>query len=492
MNKKHKVYLRGDGNSEIGLGHIYRLLAIHSFIKEEFNCTFLIHNPSNAVYELIKKQVSSVITLKERDFLNNQLSSEIVNLINATDILILDGYHFNDTYQSALKKLGCFIVYIDDLFLHYKAAHAVINHCGGIQCSDYPERGSIKLYLGPKYALINELFLKKNVSRKFSKKLFICLGGADLNNYTIKIFSKITLTEFEEIDIVVGASYSRLATLQELAKPYKNVRILFNLESSDIKKVMEDCSIAITSASTISYEYCSVGGLLYIIKTADNQEHIFNYLISENLAYNYNSFNQLNNYSDLEELYKKQIQKQEKIFDGCAGERLKKALECVTLSEEIKLRLANINDLSIYYEWANDPIVRSQAYNTSLIPYEEHKNWFEKKIVSTSSVMYIFEKDNTAFGQVRFDIRNDNTAIIDYSIAKDFRGKGLGRKMLELAIDSFKGCNNAHLIAHIKHDNVASKKIFEKCGFIKTGEIQHEKNVFIILNERSDENCCNK
>ena len=38
---KPKVYIRADGNSEIGLGHVIRSLALAEMLKDEFCCIFV-------------------------------------------------------------------------------------------------------------------------------------------------------------------------------------------------------------------------------------------------------------------------------------------------------------------------------------------------------------------------------------------------------------------------------------------------------------------
>ena len=37
---KPKIYIRADGNSGIGLGHVIRSLALAEMLKEDFNCIF--------------------------------------------------------------------------------------------------------------------------------------------------------------------------------------------------------------------------------------------------------------------------------------------------------------------------------------------------------------------------------------------------------------------------------------------------------------------
>ena len=79
---------------------------------------------------------------------------------------------------------------------------------------------------------------------------------------------------------------------------------------------------------------------------------------------------------------------------------------------------------------------------------------------------FILMKDDTAVGQVRLNIYNDE-AEIGYSIASEARGCGYGNTIVKLIADLVKvqypQINK--LVAKVKPENSASIKIFEKQGF---------------------------
>lgn len=50
---KPKVYLRTDGNSEIGLGHITRSIALSQMLSDFFECVFIIKNPDDQVEDIV-------------------------------------------------------------------------------------------------------------------------------------------------------------------------------------------------------------------------------------------------------------------------------------------------------------------------------------------------------------------------------------------------------------------------------------------------------
>jgi UDP-2,4-diacetamido-2,4,6-trideoxy-beta-L-altropyranose hydrolase len=132
----------------------------------------------------------------------------------------------------------------------------------------------------------------------------------------------------------------------------------------------------------------------------------------------------------------------------------------------MKLRTATITDAKLLFNWANESSVRSNAINHNPIEWDDHLAWFQKKLQTNDSFIFIAEFDETPIGQIRFDLEN-NKYLIDYSISKDERGKGYGFLMLKEGINDMK--NYIHhlstFIAWVKPENAASKRVFEKLGF---------------------------
>lgn len=133
--------------------------------------------------------------------------------------------------------------------------------------------------------------------------------------------------------------------------------------------------------------------------------------------------------------------------------------------EKLRVRRATIEDLLLYFNWANDASVRQNAINQEMIHLENHTKWFESRVNSEKSFLYVFEQDEIPVGQVRFDI-NEDVAEIDYSVDENFRGKGLGKKILSLGIGRFNNVKpEKEIIGIVKYDNIPSSKVFEKLGF---------------------------
>lgn len=142
----------------------------------------------------------------------------------------------------------------------------------------------------------------------------------------------------------------------------------------------------------------------------------------------------------------------------------------------LTFREAVLSDLKLYFDWANDPIVREQSYKSIAINLENHKNWFETKLEDNSCMMLLFQNEKKLFiGQIRIQKENKFEALIGISIAAEHRGKGYAKDMLVLASEYFLEKNNEFLInAYIKVQNLSSKNAFEKAGFEYNTIINYE------------------
>lgn len=133
------------------------------------------------------------------------------------------------------------------------------------------------------------------------------------------------------------------------------------------------------------------------------------------------------------------------------------------------LREADEKDMRRIYNWANDEAVRANSFNSEPIKWDIHRKWYQTCLASEDCLIFIAEIDQRAVGQIRIDIEKKK-AIIDYSIAKEYRGHSYGKYMIFELIRKIKE-NRAmnkkidYLIGKVKKENIASIKTFEKLSF---------------------------
>lgn len=134
------------------------------------------------------------------------------------------------------------------------------------------------------------------------------------------------------------------------------------------------------------------------------------------------------------------------------------------------LRKATAEDKKLIFDWANDPETRACSFNSEPIAWEDHDKWYDKKMADDKSRMYILMDFFKPLGVVRIDYDEQGQGEISYSIARDERGQGLGTKMLMLLEKQMAKEENKELVAHVKSDNEASRKIFRTLAYEEKSE----------------------
>lgn len=288
---RRRVFFRADGGSSIGLGHVVRSLALANMLNQFFDCIFLIRTPLSALKNEI---LSSCCELHElsADVKYEEEAQLLCNTyLTREDIVVLDGYNFTTSYQQIIKQRGCKLVCIDDLHSYQFVADVIINHAPGIIPEQYSALPTSQLYLGLEYALIRKVFLDAARSEKPDgdpNRVFVCLGGADPHNHTIEVLEALLkLHNSFSMDVVIGKAYLHISALQEFVNNNNlNISIHSALAAEELLVLMQQCSRAVCSPSTISIEYlAATKGCLFLKKIADNQADFYTYLIKNGYAF---------------------------------------------------------------------------------------------------------------------------------------------------------------------------------------------------------------
>ena len=123
--------------------------------------------------------------------------------------------------------------------------------------------------------------------------------------------------------------------------------------------------------------------------------------------------------------------------------------------------------------WRNDPVTRQGFFDQDEIPWEEHREWFERKLMNQDCIWYLVDDGaGNAVAQVRFDIENDGDAMVSVAAAPNMRNRGYGTEALKLSTSTLmrEVPRVSRAIAYIRPENVASKRAFANAGYTYVGE----------------------
>lgn len=511
------VTFRADASIEIGTGHIMRCLTLADALKEQgAHCHFICREHEGNLIELIKEKGHTVTALPIKSGAEGNASFEAqlahshwlgttqkedaeqtLSALKAhqtksdattqlTDWLVVDHYALDAQWERALKPYTKKIMVIDDLADRLHECDLLLDQNLGKTPADYYELAPehCALLLGPQYALLQpqyaELHPRTPPRQGPIKNILIYFGGSDQNDLTgMAVRALLELKQPDlQINVVMGSSYSHKANLKELAKTYSNLLLHQNLPSLALLMLKADLSIG--AGGSTSWERCCLGLPSMVITLAKNQEPIADALMQQGLAI-WLGVEQNISKSKIKSSLTEILNQQEKIVDWSKrclsitqGLGASNIASYMLLNKQtpLRARLARLTDKNLLLEWANDHVTRVNSFNTNSITSEQHRSWYYQKLRSPDTCkLYILESElnSLPIGQVRFDWLTDKQAWqINYSICAAARGKGLGTKLLEKALEEMnKTTGSFQALGEVKHQNDASKKIFENLNFQK-------------------------
>ncbi|MFL5730126.1 MAG: UDP-2,4-diacetamido-2,4,6-trideoxy-beta-L-altropyranose hydrolase [Cytophagaceae bacterium] len=290
---KRRIYFRADGNSEIGLGHVVRCLGLAEVLNSEYDITFITCNPSAIIRNEILNVCHNIIELSE-DNLSDQART-VAQITQFGDVLILDGHNFGSEYQKTIKENSqAKLVSLDDLHDGHFYSDVIINHNSAVSPDSYVREAYTKLFVGFRYLLVRKEFQAQIPERRIisaNKNLFICIGGADPSNLTLKILTLcIELSCFDKVTVVTGSAYTKTDLLLSFIKESKNVIHHSNVSAGKMVKLMLDSDLAIIPSSSVSLEAMCVGLNLITGYFVDNQKELSEYIHKERLGYSIGDF----------------------------------------------------------------------------------------------------------------------------------------------------------------------------------------------------------
>lgn len=123
------------------------------------------------------------------------------------------------------------------------------------------------------------------------------------------------------------------------------------------------------------------------------------------------------------------------------------------------IRRATLDDALDVLIWRNDPLTRAMSRTPDEVEQQAHVAWFNRALDDAASTLLIGEVGGEKIGMVRFD--HGAATEVSININPSCRGRGLGHELLSEALTWAVG----DLVAVIKDQNLASRRLFERAGF---------------------------
>lgn len=261
-----KIAFWVNGNNNMGLGHIFRVLEL----ADEFYTKPDIYYDKN---------------ITDKSFFGNTTHNiiptdgikEFVDYVSKENykIIINDSLDTTAEYMKLLKKNTCSkIVNFEDGGEGAKYADIVFNAL-------YQDSELSNVKCGEKYYIVPRafMFFKPIEIKEKVRKVFICFGGADPQNYTDRILAIISKNKYSsyEFNIVLGRAKKNVNELMKYKRD--NIKIYYNVDN--MPELMSQCDVAVTSRGRTGYE-TAVLGIPTISMSQNEREELHGFMSEEN------------------------------------------------------------------------------------------------------------------------------------------------------------------------------------------------------------------
>jgi len=183
---------------------------------------------------------------------------------------VLDGYHFGEADQKAIKDAGMRLLVVDDRGETATAvADVILNQNATASAELYAQRPA-KLLLGLTYALIRREFrvASSHKTREDVLRVLVTFGGADPANLTPVAMEALAPLDAHVI-VIAGPANPRASELTAPAGARAMFEILPRID--DMAERMQWADIAVVAAGSTCWELAALGVPMIAIPVADNQ-----------------------------------------------------------------------------------------------------------------------------------------------------------------------------------------------------------------------------
>ncbi|WP_096697336.1 UDP-2,4-diacetamido-2,4,6-trideoxy-beta-L-altropyranose hydrolase [Polaromonas sp. AER18D-145] len=497
------IVFRTDASSIAGTGHVIRCLTLARALRERgavvsFVCRkhtghlcALILEMGFALHALERgdeRQIAGISSPAHASWLGASWEQDAAQFLAfletiglRPDWLVVDHYAIDYRWETCLRPAVGRIMVIDDLADRPHDCDMLLDQNLVAQMkARYDDKvpPNCRKLLGPQYALLQLDYAERRAHiaprNGAVRRIFIYFGGADTNNLTGRSLRAVLSLERPdiEIDVVVSAVSPHIDAIRQQVEDRSNVHLYSGL--STLASLIESADLGIGAGGATNWERLCLGLPSIVIALAANQIPVATELERRGLIRFLQDGNDVDEVTIAKELaliledglsndWSLQCLT---VVDGCGAERVCAAMVAPG-AVHLRSRPATPLDEDILLEWANEPTTRRNALVPAKIDSTTHHQWFQRRLENKAGCrIYIAETDEgLSAGQVRLE-RVENSWEVHYALSPAFRGRGLGRQMLEQALAKFiDEIGDASIFGRVKSDNRPSLRVFDSLGF---------------------------
>ena len=291
------VVIRVDASRQIGSGHVMRCLSLAAQLQKEYDAQvcFIMRQLAGNLFSLVQDKGYSVLPLpaeqQEQKLagyekwltvpleLDAKETIDKLEAIGPVDLLVVDSYAIDVTWENTVRPYVKKIMVIDDLANRehdcdllldqnlYEDMHTRYNHLVPSKC---------QLYLGPKYALLRDEFYEARRALRHRngsiQNILVFYGGVDATNETMKALralEKIRNADSVTVNVIVGANNPCKGEIEKCCLKHSNWH--FYCQVSNMSEFMNQADLMLGAGGTTTWERCFLQLPAFVTAVAENQ-----------------------------------------------------------------------------------------------------------------------------------------------------------------------------------------------------------------------------
>jgi UDP-2,4-diacetamido-2,4,6-trideoxy-beta-L-altropyranose hydrolase len=494
-----RIAFRVDAGHEIGSGHFFRCLALADGLAAAGDtCILVSRGLPESLRDRAERQGHQVVPLPaQQPFAarpgdtahaawlgaawEDDADATSAALIPGVDWLVIDHYAIDRRWEGRAAPAAGHVLVIDDLADRPHECTILIDQN---LCPRSRQRyralvpKDCETLLGPRHALLREQFTarrKAGIRRhRRVERILVFLGGSDPANFTaVAVDGLKRLDPPVQAEIVIGSGNRQRDLIAASCAGDERFRVEGDVEN--MADLLAAADLAIGAAGVSSWERACLGLPAVIVTLAANQEGPAQELARRGLVRLLGRAGEVGPGDVAQAIEALRDDPAELarmgraaagIVDGGGVNRVVNAMRARLIS----LRRAEAADAGRLIAWRNDPVTRQYSLQTEPVARAEHEAWLAATLRDPDHLLLVGAIGAEPVGTVRFDRLADGARRVSITVSPDRRGRGLGRALLHAAC---REVAPSRLVAEIRDDNAASKRLFRGCGFRRTS---HDKD----------------
>lgn len=276
---KNRLLIRADAAASIGTGHVMRMIALaQAYNRRGGMCTIATVRVTDGLVARLRREAVFHERINSERQGSLEDAEKTITLAKKLGVewIVVDGYHFDYDYQTAIKAAGLRLLCVDDHgYSDCWHCDAILNQNLDAEClRQYDNDIEDATYLlGSNFCLLRDEFIDRRSEPrdwKCIERLLLTLGGADPNNATeatLKLLNAVSKRRLH-IRVLSSADNSHLERLQAFESHHR-IEVLQGLSNMTDQYAWADGIISAGGSTCWEWLYFGLPGA--IVTIADNQ-----------------------------------------------------------------------------------------------------------------------------------------------------------------------------------------------------------------------------